>query len=135
MKIPPTPQPKYWQYDLGNGWVVYAGKTAVDNDLISTRFALRTDHWFHLNGQPGSHVLLRGPEGAKPDSTLLQQAANIAAYHSKARGGGGCRVDYCLACNVSKPPRVPAGEVHIKNFKVMKARPELPPQPPAGESA
>ena len=121
------PQPRYWQYDLGDGWTVFAGKSAVDNDLLSLRFARQTDLWFHLSGMPGSHVLLRGPEGESADSTRIQIAANIAAYHSKARNAGNCRVDCCYARDVSKPPRVPAGEVRIAHSRSLKARPQLPP--------
>ena len=87
------PQPRYWLYDLGDGWQVYAGKSAEDNDLLSLRFAKQTDLWFHLSGMPGSHVLLRGPEGESATSEQIQCAANIAAYHSKARNAGSCKVD------------------------------------------
>ncbi len=126
MKIS-VPEPKYWTYDLGDGWQVFAGKTAEDNDLVSFRLAKPNDLWFHLAGAPGSHVLLRGPESAKPSKALIECAANIAAYHSKARSGGRCSVDCCLACNVSKPPHVPAGTVNIKHAKSIKAVPKLPP--------
>ncbi len=127
MKNFTPPEPKYWSYDLGGGWVVFAGKTDLDNDLVSFRLAKPSDHWFHLSGQPGSHVLLRGPEGEAPTKEHITIAANIAAYHSKARNGGRCSVDCCLARDVSKPKRVPAGTVHITHAKTIKARPELPP--------
>ena len=120
-------EPKYWSYDLGGGWMVFAGKTDFDNDLVSFRLAKQTDHWFHLNGASGSHVLLRGPEGETPSKDLLQKAANIAAFHSKARHGGRCTVDCCLARDVSKPPHVPPGTVRIAHARILKARPELPP--------
>ena len=32
-------EPRYWSYDLGGGWVAMAGKSDVDNDLVS--FALQ----------------------------------------------------------------------------------------------
>ena len=56
------PRPNCWSYDL-----------------VSFQLARQTDHWLHLSGAPGSHVLLRGPEGETPTRELLQQAANIAA--------------------------------------------------------
>ena len=126
MKPHEPPQPNYWTYDLGNGWTVFAGKTAVDNDLVTFQLAKQTDHWFHLSGAPGSHVLLRGPEGEQATRELLQAAANIAAYHSKARDGGWCHVDCCLAKDVSKPPHVPAGTVTIAHSRSIRARPQLP---------
>ncbi|MBQ4479735.1 MAG: DUF814 domain-containing protein [Victivallales bacterium] len=120
------PQPKYWTYDLGHGWTAMAGKTDIDNDLISFQVAHQTDYWFHLSGAPGSHVLLRGPEGEAPTRELLQAAASIAAYHSKARKGGWCHVDCCLAKDVSKPPHVPPGTVTIAHSRTLRARPQLP---------
>ena len=123
------PEPRYWTYDLGDGWQVFAGKSAIDNDLLSLRFAKQSDLWFHLSGQPGSHVLLRGPEGEKADNDKIQLAANIAAYHSKARNAGNCKVDCCFARDVSKAPRAPAGEVRIAHYKSIRARPQLPPPP------
>lgn len=120
------PEPRYWTYDLGDGWQVFAGKSAEDNDLVSFRLALPTDLWFHLNGAPGSHVLLRGPEGVKPPKAMVEAAAGIAAYHSKARNGGRCSVDCCLAADVSKPPRAPAGMVNIRHAKSIRAMPRLP---------
>ena len=45
-------EPRYWSYDLGGGWVAMAGKSDVDNDLVSFRLARQTDYWFHLSGAP-----------------------------------------------------------------------------------
>ncbi len=104
-----------------------AGKTDVDNDLVSFVVAKQTDHWFHLSGAPGSHVLLRGPEGDVATRQLLEAAAAIAAYHSKARNAGQVSVDCCLAKDVSKPKHVPAGTVNIAHSKPIIVRPALPP--------
>lgn len=120
-------EPRYWSYDLGGGWGAMAGKSDVDNDLVSFRLARQTDYWFHLSGAPGSHVLLRGSEGEAPSRELLEAAASIAAYHSKARDAGRVPVDCCLAKFVSKPRHVPAGTVVISHSRVLKVRPCLPP--------
>jgi len=120
------PEPKTWQYTLADGWTVYAGKTDEDNDLLSCHFARPQDYWFHVSGCPGSHVILRGPDDATASKELLQAAAAIAAWHSKARNGGNCSVDCTLARYVSKPPRTPAGLVTISNSKTIRVRPGLP---------
>ncbi len=120
-------QARYWTYDLGEGWCAMAGKSDVDNDLLSFRVARPSDHWFHLHGAPGSHVLLRGPEEAVPTRELLEAAAAVAAYHSKARKAGRVSVDCCLARDVTKPSHVPAGTVNISRSRLLKVRPALPP--------
>ena len=124
-----APEPSFWEYELGGGWKVYAGKTAEDNDVLSLRFARDDDLWFHVHGQPGSHVLLRGPEGEAAVRGLIEQAAAIAAWHSKAREGGKCTVDMTYARNVSKPRGAKPGSVCITGERVLHTRPALPESP------
>ncbi|MFA6816327.1 MAG: NFACT RNA binding domain-containing protein [Lentisphaeria bacterium] len=121
---------KTWNYDLNEEWHVFAGKTDEDNDILSTEQAKKNAYWFHVHGQPGSHVILQGPERQKPSKGLLKMAAAIAAWHSKARNGGACTVDYTLACFVTKPKHVHAGTVTITHQKTIKIKPELPPTRP-----
>jgi predicted ribosome quality control (RQC) complex YloA/Tae2 family protein len=115
-----------FRYELGDGWVVLAGKSDRDNDLLSTRVARADDTWFHVKGMPGSHVLLRGPAGERPDRALLRQAAAIAAYHSKARDGGRTAVVYTLAKFVGKKPGSPPGTVTHRRGRTLTVRPQRP---------
>ncbi len=113
-------------YDLDEDFVIIAGRTSRDNDFISMKVAGQTDWWFHVSGVPGSHVLLRSKNGAEPDKKLLEIAASVAAYHSKARNAGTTAVSGTLAKNVSKPSGVPAGTVYIKKERTFKVKPALP---------
>ena len=70
-------QPDCWIYDLPDGFEVLAGKTDADNDMLSLKLAAPQDLWFHVRGLPGSHVILRHPDGQKPDSAAIKQAASI----------------------------------------------------------
>ncbi len=118
--------PKVYEYPLDNGWVVMAGKTDVDNDILSLKTAQPTDWWFHVRGMPGSHVILTGNRDAEPGNDLLRQAAAIAAYHSKARGGGTVLVSATRARYVSKPHGTKPGTVTIRKEIVLKVRPVIP---------
>ena len=113
-------------YKLSDEFIVIAGKTAKDNDFISFKVAGPNDWWFHSNGVPGSHVLLRSLNGAEPDKKTLEIAASIALWHSKAKNAGIAPVSMTLAKNVSKPRGVPTGTVTIRNDKTLKVRPGLP---------
>ncbi|MCK5802951.1 MAG: DUF814 domain-containing protein [Lentisphaeria bacterium] len=115
-----------WEYTLPGGWTVLAGRTDIDNDILSLKLAAANDHWFHVRGMPGSHVLLRGDEGGQPDRGILEAAAAVAAWHSKARNGGMTAVSCTLAKHVSKPRGAKPGTVHIKKERVLKVRPALP---------
>jgi len=115
-----------WNYELADGWQVMAGKTDADNDILSLKLAGPHDWWFHLHGQPGSHVILKAREGLEPGKEILQAAAAVAAWHSKARGAGVVPVVCTRAANVSKPRGAKPGTVSIKNEKIIKVRPALP---------
>ncbi len=118
--------PKVYEYFLGQDWVVMAGKTDLDNDILSLRTAGPNDWWFHVRGMPGSHVLLVGNRNEEPDKALLRQAAAIAAYHSKARDGGVVSVSATRARYVSKPRGAKPGTVSIRKEIVLKVRPGIP---------
>ncbi len=126
-----TPAPlRCWEYELEGGFRAYAGKTDADNEQLSRRFASANDYWFHVKGMPGSHVVLK-IEDSEPDSATLKQAAAIAAYHSKARGGGTVAVHMTRAKYVTKPRGAERGTVQIKRESTLKVKPGLP-QGPAG---
>ncbi len=120
----PSP-PKCWEYELAGGFKVYAGKTEADNDKLSLRFARANDYWFHVKGMPGSHVLLQVGD-SEPDRSTLEEAAAVAAYHSKARQGGTVAVSMTLAKNVSKPKGAKPGSVYIRKESTLKVRPAVP---------
>jgi predicted ribosome quality control (RQC) complex YloA/Tae2 family protein len=103
-----------------------AGRTDADNDRLSLQAAAPNDWWFHVKGQPGSHVILKVPPGQEPDRATLKSAAAVAAYHSKARKGGVVPVSATRARYVTKPRGAKPGTVHIRKDIVLKVRPCLP---------
>ena len=119
-------EPDVYTYELPGGWLVLAGKTSEDNDRLSIHAAEPGDWWFHVRGAPGSHVILRARPDAEPDRDTLRAAAAIAAYHSKARGGGTVAVSCTRARYVSKPRGAETGTVEIRKENVLKVRPGLP---------
>ena len=79
---------------------VICGKNNTQNDYITTKLAEKTDWWFHVKNLPGSHVLLQCKE--EPSEVDFTEAAEIAAYYSKAEGNN-IAVDYTHAKHVKKP--------------------------------
>ena len=118
--------PCVWTYMLPGGYRVMAGKTDADNDRLSLGVAGPNDWWFHVRGMPGSHVVLMTIADQTPDRSTLNRAAAIAAYHSKARGGGVVAVSGTLVRHVSKPRGAKPGTVQIRKERVFKVRPTLP---------
>lgn len=119
-------QPKVYIYPLTDGWVVLAGKTDQDNDILSLQTAGPNDWWFHVRGMPGSHVILTGNEHEEPSKDLLLQAASIAAYHSKSRDGGTVAVSATRSRYVTKPRGAKPGTVTIRKEIILKVRPSVP---------
>lgn len=121
-----TPDVSLHEYELPGGWQVLAGRTDADNDMLSRKLARPDDWWFHVRGMPGSHVVLRRRDDCEPSPDTLEQAAAIAAYHSKARQGGVVAVS-CTRCRfVTKPRGAKTGSVTIRRERILKVRPALP---------
>src|SRR4051795_13726119 len=106
-----SPKSGIQRYRLPGEWEVLVGRTAAANDYLSLELARPGDLWFHIRGMPGSHVVLRVPPGAAADRATRELAARVAAYHSKARGGGTVAVSCTEARHVSKPAGAPTGTV------------------------
>jgi len=104
------------------GWTILVGKGARDNDVLTFEVADRDDLWLHVAGWSGSHVVIRVPEGAgEPPHDVVDYAARLAAWHSKARGAGGkVEVHVCRAGDVSKPRGFAPGEVRLSRFTSLK---------------
>ncbi len=93
-----APQPL--KFRTSGGYTVLCGKNNTQNDYITTKLAEKTDWWFHVKNVPGSHVLMQCRE--EPGEKDFTEAAEIAAYYSKAEGNN-IAVDYTNAKHVKKP--------------------------------
>lgn len=114
------------RHDLPGGWVVLAGRTDEANERLSLRLARAGDWWFHVRGMPGSHVLLRARDGEDPSRDTLKQAAAVAAWYSRARGGGVTPVSCTRARFVTRARGRKRGTVNIRKEIVLKVRPGIP---------
>ncbi len=118
--------PAVWSYTLDGEWLVWAGRTARDNDRLSLKVARNDDWWFHVKGMPGSHVVLFVRDGIEPSRDVVKRAAGIAAWHSKQREGGQVAVNATRARHVSKPRGAKPGLVSIRKEVTLKVRPGVP---------
>lgn len=95
------PKTSVMEYRTSGGYRVLCGKNNIQNEQITFKMSEKSDYWFHVKNLPGSHVLMIC-EGEEPDAVDFTEAAEIAAYNSKAEGEN-IAVDYTLAKNVKKP--------------------------------
>ena len=101
------------------GYEVLIGKGDADNDELTFALAAPEDFWLHAaGGVAGSHVVVRNPEklDALPRPVLVR-AAELAAWHSKARGRARVEVHVCRVADVHKRHGAPAGEVELRRWE------------------
>src|SRR5687768_8563433 len=108
-----------------DGVEVPNGKGDAGNGGLPFDVAEPRDFWMHVAGPPGSHVVVRNPEGldALPRPVLIR-AAELAAWHSKARGAKGkVEVHVCRVADVSKPRGFDRGQVLLRRWDSVKVYP------------
>ena len=110
------------------GFEVLIGRGDEENDRLTFEVAHRSDLWLHVaGGIAGSHVVVRRPEPkAEVPDGVLERAASLAAWYSKARNAAQVEVHVCRVSDVKKRRSAPTGEVHITNWKRLRVRPQKP---------
>lgn len=106
------------------GWDILVGKSAAGNDYLTTKIARPNDLWLHAEGMPGSHVLIKNPEGRDIPPVVFAKAASLAAFHSKGKAAGKVAVTYTLAGQVKKPKGAKPGLVTLRERKTIMAIPQ-----------
>ena len=103
------------------------GKNAKQNDALTFRYAQKHDLWMHARGTPGSHTVLRLPgRHSQPSPRVLERAASIAAYYSKAQGSALVPVMVTERKYVRKAKGAPPGAVVVEREEVLLVEPKLP---------
>lgn len=124
---PEVAQRPYRRYTLPGGWQVLVGRNNKENDQLTHRDAVGKDLWFHAAGTSGSHVILKtgGHKSGAPRS-IIEAAAGIAAFHSKARNSKLVPVIYTEKRYVRKPRKGAPGLALCTREKTVFVNPELP---------
>ena len=101
---------------------IWVGRSDEGNDFLSTRLARGNDLFFHLDGYPGSHVVLRteGKQEAPPDSVLA--ACELAIHFSKLKSSTRADVHVAHIKDVKKPKGAKPGLVYVLRGKTVHLR-------------
>ncbi len=94
--VKPTPE----AFVSSAGLPISVGKNNKQNDYVTFKLSNKSHLWFHTKDIPGSHVVIHDVE---PDEATILEAANLAAYYSKARESSSVPVDYTKIRHVKKP--------------------------------
>lgn len=114
-------KPKPDQYTSSDGTVIYVGRNNKQNEYVTHKLAHKEDIWLHTLNIPGSHVIIKSSE---PSEQTLIEAAQLAAYYSKARDSESVPVDYTKVKYVKKPTGAKPGFVTYTEQKTLFVTPK-----------
>lgn len=107
------------------GWQIYVGRNAKNNDELTLHFARRDDLWLHAKDVTGSHVIIRAQGARTIPINVIEYAASIAAYNSRMRTSDLVPVQYTQRKYVRKRKGDPPGAVVVERENVMMVEPTL----------
>lgn len=110
-----TPEPR--RFVSTDGREILVGRSSTGNVHLTFRVARAHDLWLHVEGYGGSHVVVRNPKGQTVPPRTLHEAAQLAAFFSKARNAGKVPVHYTPVRFVKKVKRGKPGIVLITQEK------------------
>lgn len=111
-------------YLTTRGLSVLVGRGARENHHLTFSIARPDDLWLHARDVPGSHVILRDPEG-RAGADDLREAAEVAAFFSDARSEPRADVHVTRRKHL-RPARGGPGRVHVFHSETMRVSPRDP---------
>ncbi|CQJ53886.1 TPA: NFACT RNA binding domain-containing protein [Streptococcus agalactiae] len=110
------------QYLASDGkTIIMVGRNNLQNDELTFKIARKGELWFHAKDIPGSHVLIR--DNLNPSDEVKTDAAELAAYYSKARLSNLVQVDMIEAKKLNKPSGTKPGFVTYTGQKTLRVTP------------
>lgn len=119
-EIPGKLLPK--RYRTVDGLEIWVGRSDEGNDYLTTRLARGNDLFFHLEGYPGSHVILRTEGRSDPPAESVLAACELAVHFSKLKNDGHADVHVASVKNVKKPKGAKRGLVYVTRGKTVHLR-------------
>lgn len=112
------------RYRSRDGLEIWVGRSDEGNDVLTTRLAHGSDLFFHLDGAPGSHVVLCTEGRADPPQESLLDACELAIHFSKQKKAGRADVHIVPIKQVKKPKGAKPGLVWVTGGRSLHLRRE-----------
>ncbi len=121
--LPLTPHAKrggpFRRFISADGLPIYVGRNAKENEELTLKFAHGDDLWFHAQGVPGSHVVVRLEKGTNPPPETMKDAATLALLYSDLKKSGKGDVIYTRRKHVRKAKGRSPGTVTVTQEKAI----------------
>lgn len=102
--------------------IILVGRNNLQNDELTFKMAKKDELWFHAKDIPGSHVVITG--NLQPSDEVKTDAAELAAYFSKARLSNLVQVDMIEIKKLNKPTGGKPGFVTYTGQKTLRVTPD-----------
>ena len=102
--------------------IILVGRNNLQNDELTFKMAKKDELWFHAKDIPGSHVVIIG--NLQPSDEVKTDAAELAAYFSKARLSNLVQVDMIETRKLNKPTGGKPGFVTYTGQKTLRVTPD-----------
>jgi predicted ribosome quality control (RQC) complex YloA/Tae2 family protein len=122
---PPKRRRPLLEFRTSGGSRILVGRSPLENAELTFRVARPNDLWFHAQRIPGAHVILARDDRSPASADDIEQAAALAAYHSRAKDASAVSVDYTLRKHVRKQRSAPPGLVWYTHAQTIV----VPPKP------
>ena len=113
----------YKEFITKNGWKIWVGKSARDNDKMTFELANKNDLWLHSQHTTGSHVIIRKDGKKEIPMNIIEYAAKLAARYSDAKHSNLVPVAYTIKKYVTKRKGFTAGKVTYQFEKSILVNP------------
>ncbi|HEX6536333.1 MAG TPA: NFACT RNA binding domain-containing protein [Gemmatimonadaceae bacterium] len=114
----------YRAFQSSGGLEILVGRGAKANDALTFHAASPEDVWLHARDAAGAHVVLRWSRAETPPARDLEEAALLAAWHSRSRGSTVVPVDWTRRKYVRKPRGGAPGLVLVQRAETVFVRPD-----------
>lgn len=100
---------------------ILVGRNNLQNEELTFKLAKKGELWFHAKDIAGSHVVIK--DNLDPSDEVKTDAAELAAYYSKARLSNLVQVDMIEAKKLHKPSGAKPGFVTYTGQKTLRVTP------------
>jgi len=121
----PAPAVDCRRFRSSDGFLILRGRNAKANHKLLTSLASPFDYWFHAEGGPGAHVILKrdSPRQEPPESTL-REAAALAALASWRAGEARAAVLWARVADVRAVKGAALGHVRVDASRTLFVEPQ-----------
>ena len=110
---------------LPDNYVIWVGRNSRQNEQVTFDKGSPPDLWLHARDVPGAHVIIKF-DGRQIPESVIERAAEIAAFFSPRKGEAGAIVDVTPRKYVKKISGAGPGMVTYRNETTRSVKPRGP---------